>query len=192
MTSWVREERGRLVSELRAEPAAECDAQRCPLCNVTAIVSRPAEPDFGTVFACKYHGEFFEVDEPMCGWKFVDGWPYPSKPEQQANPIQARAAVVAEAAVAGAEAGVASVRLEDAPAWIPRSEWIPCSERMPDTDTRVHIVYASFGGPRVIIAVLETEEQNGEADGWRADGGGWYAKEWVAHWTPLPAPPVTR
>jgi len=65
--------------------------QRCPLCNVTAKLSLPAEPDVGLlvpVFACQYHGEFFEVDDfASCGWKFVDGWPYPSEPPKQQSAV---------------------------------------------------------------------------------------------------------
>ena len=51
---------------------------RCPKCNLTARESRPAEPDVGfmvPVFACEYHGEFFETAD---SWGFVDGSPYPN------------------------------------------------------------------------------------------------------------------
>lgn len=52
-------------------------------------------------------------------------------------------------------------------------------------------VWADDSGEHVIIATRETEEQNGEADGWRAQGGGWHEASTVAVWMPLPSPPPT-
>lgn len=53
----------------------EAPAVRCPKCLEPARVSRSAEPDVGLlvpVFACAFHGEFFESFRELSAWRFVD------------------------------------------------------------------------------------------------------------------------
>lgn len=66
------------------------------------------------------------------------------------------------------------------------SEWIKCSDRLPDD---------SFDGRAVIVAALSRGELIAETDVWSkpAAGRGGYFEFWTntaTHWMPLPTPPT--
>lgn len=72
---------------------------------------------------------------------------------------------------------------EAAKAWNKRaSDWIPCSERMPEKDTSVlisaqgHRVSAFYDAVKGVFMLTETE-------------GLFYSMSAVTHWMPLPDPP---
>lgn len=70
----------------------------------------------------------------------------------------------------------------------PLSEWIACSERLPEHDALRVIVYCTADRPenRMWCAIWNAGDQSFEAD------GGWFERDEITHWQPAPKRPIER
>lgn len=67
------------------------------------------------------------------------------------------------------------------------SEWVKCSERMPQRGVPV-IVWRRSSDWQIVRAQEATLKENYGALLWRIRNG-WYHPDFVTHWMPLPEPP---